>query len=113
MRFLLIASMTALPLAASAAEAPAGKAPAASRNAPVAGVMDPTKCRRADVHRAEGPGTAEMKPLHELPPANLELAVVREVDGCHEPVIVRYGIGAGSDAPAPPVTDSPVRARRW
>jgi hypothetical protein len=32
--------------------------------------------------------------LAELPPAALILSVDRRIDGCREPVIVRYGIGA-------------------
>lgn len=31
--------------------------------------------------------------LGELPPGDLHLAVVRKVDGCQEPVIVRYDVG--------------------
>ena len=65
------------------------------------------------VHPADSPPKAELKRLDELPPANMVLAVVREVDGCIDPVIVRYGIGAGSDLSAPPVADSPVRPKRW
>jgi hypothetical protein len=53
-----------------------------------------------------------MKRLDELPPANLMLAVVREVDGCNEPVVVRYGYGAGFEAPRTPQAATPrPRAR--
>ena len=37
---------------------------------------------------------AQLKRLDELPPANLELTVLRTEDGCVVPAIVRYGIGA-------------------
>jgi hypothetical protein len=51
------------------------------------------------VRRADAPSKLEARRLDELPPGNLILAVMREVDGCVEPVIVRYGYGLGSGAP--------------
>jgi hypothetical protein len=34
--------------------------------------------------------------LDQLPPANEQLTVLRSVDGCQKPVIVRYGIGGAA-----------------
>jgi hypothetical protein len=48
-----------------------------------------------------------MKRLDELPPANLMLAVVREVEGCNEPVVVGYGYGSGVQRPRTPETQTP------
>jgi hypothetical protein len=41
-------------------------------------------------------GKAEPRKLGELPPGRLYLSVDRQVDGCRQPVIVRYGIGAAT-----------------
>ena len=42
--------------------------------------------------------TLRPRTLDELPPGRLELTVLREVDGCPIPAVLREGIGA---APAP------------
>lgn len=52
-------------------------------------------CRRHDlqqVTRGVDPPPPARR-LDQLPPGNLELTVQREVDGCIEPVIIRYGVG--------------------
>ena len=41
-------------------------------------------------------GKAEPRKLGELPPGKLYLSVDRNVAGCRQPVIVRYGIGAAA-----------------
>ena len=64
-------------------------------------------CKRADLHRAETPKPAQSRKLGELPPGDLILSVYNQVEGCMEPVIVRYGDGRGP-APAAP---EPVRPR--
>jgi hypothetical protein len=98
--------LTALPAAAAPVEAPS--TPVTGRLAGVAG----DTCKRPDVHQAETFARAEARKLAELPPGDLILSVFHEVDGCMEPVIVRYGDGrAPQAAPAP----EPVRpqARVW
>ncbi len=50
--------------------------------------------RLADQH--DRPGQARR--LGDLPPGQLELAVLRKVDGCAIPAIVREGLGAGPQA---------------
>ena len=45
-------------------------------------------------HALQGQTKPDFNRLGELPPGNLHLAVMREVDGCQEPVIVGYGFGA-------------------
>ena len=69
-------------------------------------------CKRLDVHEAEAPKRAESRKLGELPSGDLILTVYREVDGCIDPLIVRYGNGR---APAPAAPPEPVRprARIW
>ncbi|MDB5669804.1 MAG: hypothetical protein JWO25_763 [Alphaproteobacteria bacterium] len=54
----------------------------------------PARCA-ADrpIYAGEGQDS-RVRRLGELPPAKLYLSVDREVAGCREPVIVRYGIGA-------------------
>lgn len=50
-----------------------------------------TICRTNDSMQAvESEPRARARRLDQLPPANLQLAVQREVGGCIEPVIVRY-----------------------
>lgn len=50
-----------------------------------------TICRTNDSMQAvEREPQARARRLDQLPAANLQLAVQREVDGCIEPVIVRY-----------------------
>jgi hypothetical protein len=60
-------------------------------------------CAAAQVQHAlqdrKSPGFTK---LGELPPGDLHLAVMREVDGCQEPVIVRHDIGGRPAAPAQP-----------
>ena len=68
-------------------------------------------CKRPDIHQAETPKRAESRKLGELPPGDTLLAVYNQVEGCMEPVIVRYGDGRAS-APARPEPPRP-RARLW
>ena len=53
-------------------------------------------CMSGRVRHADGPQKPRANRLGDLPPGDLQLAVVREVDGCQEPVIVRQGYGAGA-----------------
>ena len=56
------------------------------------------KCPNAYPRVAEeGMGGARPRTLGELPPGRLELAVVREIDGCAIPAVVREGIGGNLD----------------
>jgi hypothetical protein len=43
---------------------------------------------------ASRPGASRPRHLGELPPGDLQLTVMREIEGCREPVIVRQGFGA-------------------
>jgi hypothetical protein len=47
-------------------------------------------------------GQAQPRKLGELPPGRLYLSVDRQIDGCRQPVIVRYGIGAVQAPPPAP-----------
>lgn len=51
-------------------------------------------CRFADLRRHATGDRAQAQRLGDLPPGDLELAVVRSFDGCMMPVIVRQGFGA-------------------
>jgi hypothetical protein len=94
MRILILAAALALPAGSSVAQ------PAASAPAPVLG--NPTKFAGARLdcvaNRVQHTVQPWQKPafnrLGELPAGDLHLAVMREVEGCQEPVIVRQGFGA-------------------
>jgi hypothetical protein len=88
MRMIAATILAVLPLAADAT--PSQLAPQAS------GASMTAKCDRfgrmeqATVLRQSGPLAQR---LDRLPPGDLHLTVEREVNGCHEPVIVRQNIG--------------------
>jgi hypothetical protein len=98
-------------LAALPASAAPTEAPAVQFADPVARPPSDT-CKRPDLHQAETPKPARGQKLGELPPGDLILSVYNQVDGCMEPVIVRYGDGR---APAPAGQPEPARpgARLW
>jgi hypothetical protein len=50
------------------------------------------RCFNAKPQQADF-GNTKGKKLGELPPANLYLTVVREINRCQIPVVIRYGIG--------------------
>ena len=52
----------------------------------------PARCSSAITYAARPGLPARPQKLGELPPANQYLAVLRSVDGCPEPAIVRTGI---------------------
>jgi hypothetical protein len=68
-------------------------------------------CKRADLHHADSRTRAESRNLGDLPPGDTLPAVYNQVEGCMEPVIVRYGEGR-APAPASPEPQRP-RARVW
>src|SRR5688500_9507972 len=107
MRLLFLLAGIALPLVATPAHSPAGKAQADVPRAK--GIVDMPQCNNPHLHPVDSGGKAEAKRLGELPPASMMLAVVRDVNGCHEPVIVRYGIGAGADRSGVPSSDRGLR----
>jgi hypothetical protein len=106
MRLLILPLMlAALPAAAAPDEA---RVPPRVQSS--AGPLSDT-CKRPDLHQAETPRAAETRKLGELPPGDVILSVYNQVDGCMEPVIVRYGDGR---APMPPSPEPQrPRARVW
>ena len=72
--------------------------PAAAAAAPPAALpkQDGRECPADRARFGDGRPKAETRRLGELPPGALYLSVDRKVDGCRQPVIVRYGIGGGS-----------------
>jgi len=106
MRRIAAATLILLPLTATAAQ-PQPRPPAASPPA----IEQPSaqakpRCDRFGRVEHAGEGAVLQAPparprrLDELPAGDLHLTVVREVDGCQEPVIVRHGYGAVREQPA-------------
>ena len=101
MRILAAFPLALLPLA-SVAGAPAASDPEPAQAAgetlaaaaePCERHLRPRFAVRSDRVRAER--------LIDLPPGNLDLAVMRSLDGCHEPVTIRENYGAvGGSRPA-------------
>ncbi|HEX8216222.1 MAG TPA: hypothetical protein VF577_02040 [Allosphingosinicella sp.] len=78
----------------SAAQAPLGPAPPTPIAPPPALGTADGPCRFDDLRR-HARGTPPLaRRLGDLPPGDLELTVMREVDGCLEPVIVRHNFEA-------------------
>ena len=108
MRLLILLTAVAIPGSSAATGAPA---PAPERQAATPVGMTPPCSDDATVHRAESPRRSVVKTLGEEPPADLALTVVREVDGCHRPVIVRHDIGGSEAEPRPAPAVQRPRAR--
>jgi hypothetical protein len=101
MRLIVLPLILAALPAAAAPPAPSAEAPPVDRMAPPAA----DTCARGGVYQAETPKAPESRKLGELPPGDLLLSVYNQVDGCMEPVIVRYGDGRV------PSAEQPARAR--
>jgi hypothetical protein len=106
MRILAAATLSILPLAATAAQ-PQAPPPAASPPAveqPAA--QETPRCDRfARVEHARDGAVLQAPPararrLDDLPAGDLHLTVERVVDGCREPAIVRQGYGIVREEPA-------------
>jgi hypothetical protein len=81
-----------LPLTATAATAP-------SRPAARAGAAAPAKCDQfGRMQQAVGlqPQAPRAQRLDQLPPGDLHLTVERQIEGCHQPVIVRQNFGGAA-----------------
>lgn len=109
MRWFAAIPLALLPLAAGAA------APTATvevilpdEAASVADRCDPIR----NVRRADTPAATGAQRLIDLPPGNLDLAVMRRIGDCPEPVTIREGYGAfeGPRAAKRPRTPAPPRA---
>jgi hypothetical protein len=90
MRIIAATTLAFLPLAAAATP---------SQPTHATGAAVPAKCDRfgrmdqATVLRRAGPLAQR---LDQLPPGDLHLTVERQVNGCHQPVIVRQNIGGAA-----------------
>ena len=93
--FMLAALLSA---ASSAAQPPAPTRVPARPPVAAPSSLGTVTCLR-DLRRDAGSRPAATRPqrLGELPPGDLQLTVIRQVDGCYEPVIVRQGFGAVSE----------------
>jgi hypothetical protein len=61
----------------------------------VGGVGAGAKCPHATVRQANQGGPPPVQRFNELPAGRLELAVLRQVDGCPIPAVLQEGIGSG------------------
>ncbi len=94
MRILILAAAFALPAGSSAAQ-PAQSAPARILGNPAKFAGARLDCVANRVQHAVQPWQKPaLNRLGELPAGDLHLAVMRQVEGCQEPVIVRQGFGA-------------------
>lgn len=84
---MLAALLSAGSSAAQAPSGPADRTPIAPP--PALGTAD-GPCRFADLRRHAHATPPVARRLGDLPPGDLQLTVMREVDGCLEPVIVRH-----------------------
>ena len=94
MRLLIAATILLFPLGSSSAQdrpPPISSAPFSSTTPGMP--SDYKMCDRAPVRHAEAMGPARVSRLGDLPPGDLHLALLREVDGCPEPVIIGYNYG--------------------
>ncbi len=90
MRWFAALPLVLLPLAAAAA------APMATVEVipPGEAASVPDRCDPIrNVRRTGAPARAEARRLDQLPAGNLDLAVMRQVNNCPEPVTIREGIG--------------------
>jgi hypothetical protein len=91
MRFLAALPLALLPLASAASAPPTGAIP---RGGEIL-LTPPAHCDPVtNVVRTDAPGTVTARRLDQLPPGRLDLAVMRQVDRCPQPVTVREGYGA-------------------
>ena len=102
--------LTALPAAAAPTNAPA--APPVQLVDPIARPLSDA-CKRSDVYQAETPAPSQSRKLGDLPPGDLILSVYNQVDGCMEPLIVRYGDGRVPAGQAPADLPRRPRAQIW
>jgi hypothetical protein len=100
--------LAALPAAAAPTKAQAPVQPADR----IAKPLDET-CNNPMRYHAETPETAKSRKLGDLPPGDLLLSVYNQVEGCSEPVIVRYGDGRLPAAQPPADPSRPPRAQVW
>jgi hypothetical protein len=100
MRWFAAIPLALLPLATGAAAPVAPGAATSDR-------CDPIR----NVRRADTPASATAQRLIDLPPGNLDLAVMRSIDNCPEPVTIREGYGALEGPRAVKQPRVPVRPR--
>ena len=90
MRLIVATSLALLPLTAASATPTPPSAHAASAAAA------PAKCNRfgrmEQASALNHPGPRPQR-LDQLPPGDLHLTVERQINGCHQPVVVRQNIG--------------------
>ncbi|HEV7661504.1 MAG TPA: hypothetical protein VGO55_16820 [Allosphingosinicella sp.] len=110
MRNLGIVPLAVLALA-SAVGAPAAPAPSSAPRHGDIRLTPPERCRPGEPRVADFAGTVAAQRLDQLPAGNLDLAVMREVDGCPEPVTIREGYGAMGTRVSPTRTVRPSLPR--
>lgn len=91
--------LTILLAALQLAQAPAASAPTPEFRQILPPDSRAKDCPRATLRYAEEDVRRGARRLIELPPGRLELAVMREFDGCPIPAILRDGIGGRPQGP--------------
>jgi hypothetical protein len=94
--FMAFVPLAGLAIAATAAIGPSAPPAEPGARNPFATASSPPaeRCRNPRTQHAARP-ERNLRPqrLDELPAGNLELTVLRQVDGCAEPAILREGLG--------------------
>jgi hypothetical protein len=110
MRWFAALPLAILPLAAGAAS-PTERAdltyPGRDISPSVSDRCDPIR----NVRRTDTPAGATAQRLIDLPPGNLDLAVMRQLNNCPEPVTIREGYGAVEGPRAAKQPRVPVRPK--
>lgn len=60
------------------------------------GKADAGVCENSKIHQADRNAPVRVHPLGEEPGARQEIAVLRSIDGCIKPIIVREDVGGES-----------------
>ena len=94
MRFLVLAGLAMLPAMSAAAppEAQPARPKAIEAIGPWRGDCQPTAAQQVAQRLQQDGHRPHMHLLNELPPASAYAAVLRQVNGCEAPVIIRYDI---------------------
>ena len=115
MRGLILLAILGMPTSLAAQDFPLPDHSATEWRTPAPSSGASAKCYDPNLHMADRSAdrpdseARKGKRLGDLPSGTLYLTVVRDVGGCSEPVVIRYGYGAAKSAAMP---KRPTRHRR-